>query len=334
MKKAVVLVSGGLDSTLAAKIIKEQGIEITALNFRTPFCLCDKKSAGGCGGFVREVADRLGTELNIINIGNEFLKIIENPKYGYGKNLNPCIDCRIIMFRKAKEFMQQIGAVFIVTGEVLGQRPMSQHKQALNIIEKESDLEGLVLRPLSARILPETVPEKEGWVNRNRLLNFSGRTRKPQMDLAEAFDIKNYPCAAGGCLLTDPLFVKKVKDLLEHRELNLNNIELLKIGRHFRLGQNVKLTVGRDKRENERLLTLAKENDYLFDTYDIPGPVALGRGDFSEELIELSCGIVCYHSDLNGNQSAGIVYRKLPEKESKTLRAHAVSDNLIASFRI
>jgi len=334
MKKAVVLISGGLDSTLAAKMVRDQGVEVVALNCKTPFCLCDKKTSNGYDSQADQAANDLGIELKTINIGEDFLDIIKNPRYGYGKNLNPCIDCRILMFRKAKELMQQTGADFIVTGEVLGQRPMSQHRQALQIIDKQSGLEGLVLRPLSARLLSETLPEKTGWVDRNKLLNFSGRRRKPQMDLAKAFNIKDYPCSAGGCLLTDPLFAKKVRDLLNHGELNLNNIELLKIGRHFRLGPKVKLLVGRDEQENERLLKLAEEGDYLFDTCDIPGPVALGRGLFNDELIRLSCAIVCNHSDLDGKLSIDIVYTKAPEKEGRILKALAISDNELINFRI
>src|SRR3989338_5610513 len=157
--------------------------------------------------------------------------------------------------------MHKVGASFVITGEVLGQRPMSQHKQALKLIEKESGLEGLVLRPLSAQLLPETLPEKQGWINIDKLLNFSGRTRKPQMQLADNFNIKDYPCASGGCLLTDPEFAKKVKDLLIRQELNLHNVELLKVGRHFRISTKVKLIVGRDELENERLINLSKEDD-------------------------------------------------------------------------
>lgn len=332
--KAIVLVSGGLDSTLATKLIKEQGIEIIALNFKTPFCLCDKKTSGGCGNQASEVANNLGIELKIINLTDDFLNILKNPKHGFGSNMNPCIDCRILMFCKAKEFMLKIGAKFIVTGEVLGQRPMSQHKQALKIIEKESELEGLVLRPLSARLLPETIPEKEGWLNRNKLLNFSGRTRKPQMDLAKTFDIKDYPCAAGGCLLTDPQFARRVKDLITFGELNLNNVELLKVGRHFRISREAKLVVGRDKQENERLVNLAKDSDYLFIPLEVKGPTALGRGNFSEELIRLSCSITCRYCDLNGESSVDMICKRVPKEEDKVFKISPIEETELINFRI
>jgi len=332
--RAIALISGGLDSSLAAKLIKEQGIELIILNFKTPFCLCDKKSSQGCGSEAAKVAHNLGAELKIIYVTDEYFKILKNPKHGFGSNMNPCIDCRILMFRKAKEFMEQIEARFIITGEVLGQRPMSQHKQALKIIEKESGLTGLVLRPLSAKLLPETLPEKEGWVSRDKLLDFSGRTRKPQMALAKTLNIKDYPCAAGGCLLTDPQFAKRVKELLNHKELNLENIELLKTGRHFRLSEKTKLVVGRDERENADLLTKVKEGDYLFMPRDIAGPSALGRGGFSEELINLSCRITCRYCDLNGKINADITYRKIPDKENKTLKVSPLDAANLETFRI
>lgn len=332
--RAVALLSGGLDSTLATHLIKGQGIEVIALNFKTPFCLCDRKAAGRCGSHSGKVALDLGIEYKTINITDEFLKIIPHPRHGYGSQMNPCIDCRILKFKRAKEFMQGAGASFIITGEVVGQRPMSQHKQALRIIEKESGLEGLVLRPLSARLLPETIPEKNNWVNRDKLLNFSGRSRKPQIALAENLGIKDYPCPAGGCLLTDPGFAKRIKDLMAHRELNLNEVELLKIGRHFRIFQEAKLIVGRDERENERLLNLAQENDYLFRPQEIKGPVALGRGVFDEELIKLSCSIACRYCDLNGFTTTDIMYRKFPEAQDKILKVSAIEENRLLKLRI
>jgi len=310
--KAIALVSGGLDSTLAARLVKEQGIEVLVLNLKTPFCLCDRKTSAGCFNEAAKVAKELGTELKLVNATDDFFQILKNPKHGFGSNMNPCIDCRILLLRKAGEFMQEVGAAFIVTGEVLGQRPMSQHRRAMRVIEKEAGLEGLVLRPLSAKILPETLPEKKGWVSRGKLLGFNGRSRKPQIDLARQFGIKDYPCAAGGCLLTDPRFAKKTKDLLQHEGLDINNVKLLKMGRHFRLSPDAKLAVGRNKQENEILLNLAKKGDYLFSPDgELLGPTALGRGKFSEELIRLACSITCRYCDLNGDISADICYRKI-----------------------
>lgn len=333
--KAIALISGGLDSTLALKLIKDQGIEIIALNFKTPFCLCDKKGTAGCGSWAREAANNLGIELKMVNVTEEFLNILQKPKYGYGSNMNPCIDCRILMFRKAKELMQESGAAFVISGEVLGQRPMSQHKKALKIIERESGLEGLILRPLSAQLFPPTLPEKNGWVERNKLLNFNGRSRRPQMNLAQTFKIKDYPCSAGGCLLTDPGFAKRIKDLIKHKELNFHNVELLKVGRHFRFSPNAKLVVGRDESENNRLNFLAKDNDYLFRPFDIAGPVALGRGIFDDKLIGFSSSIVCRYSDINGQKSADIVYNRISDNaENKLLKVLPVIDSQLNNFRI
>jgi tRNA U34 2-thiouridine synthase MnmA/TrmU len=183
------------------------------------------------------------------------------------------------MLSQTKELMPQLGAAFVVTGEVLGQRPMSQHKQALYAIAKRASLEGLVVRPLSAKLLLETIPEKEGWISRERLLSLSGRTRKPQIELSRALGIKEYAQPAGGCLLTDPGFAKRLKELIGQDELGRDNIQLLKIGRHFRLAPNVKLVVGRDERENERLVNLAQDDDYLFFPADeLAGPTSMGVG--------------------------------------------------------
>ncbi len=202
--KAVSLISGGLDSGLATRLMLELGVELVALNFRSPFCLCNKR--GGCSFEAKNLSDRLGIGLKVVSVFDEFVEIVKNPPHGYGSNLNPCIDCRILMFKTAKKFMQEIGASFIVTGEVLGQRPMSQKSPTLRLIEKESGLEGLILRPLSAKLLPETIPEKNGWVNREKLLSISGRGRKEQISLVKEFEMGDYPCPSGGCLLTDPCF--------------------------------------------------------------------------------------------------------------------------------
>lgn len=322
--KAIVLVSGGLDSTLAAKLIKEQGIEVIGLRFKIPFCL-----------EAREYLPSLGIEIKEINIADEFLEIVKTPKYGYGSNANPCIDCKILMLHRAKEFMEGIGARFIITGEVLGQRPMSQNRQVLELIEKESGLQDILLRPLSAKLLPPTLPEREGWVQREKLLSFSGRGRRPQIELAAVLDIKEYTQPAGGCLLTDPVFAKRLKDILSHGELNLDNVELLKIGRHFRISPDAKLIVGRDEKENERLVNLVRQNDYLFyPNEDLAGPTSLGRGKFSEGLINLSCRITCRYCDLNGRTDAKIICRRILDKEDSVLVVSPIKDTKLASLRV
>jgi len=321
--KAITLISGGLDSSLAAKLIKEQGIEVIGLRFKMPFCPPRNKDFSDIGIDIREA-----------NISDGFLEMMKNPRYGYGSQMNPCIDCKILMLCKAKEFMEQYGAKFIITGEVLGQRPMSQHKQALLNIAKRAGLEGLVLRPLSARLLPETIPEKEGWVKRDNLLSFSGRGRKQQIELARIFGIKEYAQPAGGCLLTDPEFSKRFKDLVSHEGLNQNNAELLKLGRHFRFSERAKLIVGRNEKENARLADLAGENDYLFMPYEIAGPTALGRGVFTDELVKLSCSITCRYCDLNVNTNIDIIYRRMSEKENKVLRISPIEETKLSSLKI
>lgn len=327
--KAIVLFSGGLDSSLAIKIMQEQGIDIIALNFLTPFCLCNRKK--GCGHYAKKVAQEFGIEFKLIYLGEEYLEIIKNPKYGYGKNLNPCIDCRIMILRKAKEFMKEIGADFIVTGEVLGQRPKSQHRKALMIIEKEAGLEGLILRPLSAKLLPATIPEKMGWVRREKLLALQGRTRKPQIRLANYFGLKDYLCAAGGCLLTDPSFSKRMRDLIEHDELNLHNVELLKIGRHFRISTSYKLIVGRNEEENRMLLRYAQNGDLIFRPLR-KGPLALGKGKYDEKLKELSARIVArYSSKENGIVEVAI---KIHPQEEECIATYGLEQDQLENLRI
>ncbi|MBI5778555.1 MAG: hypothetical protein HZA49_03755 [Planctomycetes bacterium] len=300
--KALALLSGGLDSTLAIKVVQESAVvplEIEALHFTTVFCRCDGKD-GACGSKARGIAEKFHIQVRNINNTNLLLEAVRKPRHGYGSNVNPCIDCRINMIHSAREVMRQAGASFVITGEVLGQRPMSQHLRALKLIEKETKLEGLILRPLSAKLLEPTIPEKSKWVDREKLLAISGRSRKEQMSLANIFEIKDYPCPAGGCLLTDPAFAMRVKDLLLHNpNFVLNDILLLQIGRHFRLNKNLKLVVGRNEAENKTVANLAREDDILMETADYMGPVALLRGGFNEADIKLAAGITGRYADIN-----------------------------------
>ncbi|MFI5422879.1 MAG: tRNA (5-methylaminomethyl-2-thiouridylate)-methyltransferase, partial [Nitrososphaerales archaeon] len=251
--KAVALLSGGLDSSLAVRIMLEQGVEVEAVAIKTPFC--DFDCGKGCGHRVKEVASDLEIPLKTIYFGEEYLRMLKRPKFGFGSGMNPCIDCRSMMYNAAKEHMKKIDADFIVTGEVLYQRPMSQNNRALDIIEKETDTQGMVLRPLSAKSLPMTDIEKDGSVKRENLCNIVGRSRKGQLALARKFGIDDPPNAAGGCLLTDPQFSTRIRDLMRHLDdpekvPSINDVELLKVGRHFRLSNVAKLIVGRDQNEN------------------------------------------------------------------------------------
>ncbi len=278
-KKALALLSGGLDSTVAIKVILEQGIDVTALNFVTPFCNCTSKSAG-CKNEAAKVADELGIPIKIMAKGKDYLEVVRIPRFGYGKNMNPCIDCRIFMHKAAKKYMAETGASFIITGEVLGQRPMSQRRDTMNIIDRESGLQGLVLRPLSAQLFDPTLPEKEGIVDRQKLLRISGRSRKPQMKLARDYGIKDYHCPAGGCLLTDASFARRIKDVFDHSdEIDMRDIHLLRVGRHFRIDDNTKLVVGREEAENNKISIYTGDRYTLLESHDVPGPTGLLVGD-------------------------------------------------------
>ena len=290
--KALALLSGGLDSTLATKLILDQGLEVEAINFVSPFCLCEK---GGCGAV--GVAKKFNIPLKVVSVGRDYLKIIRHPKHGYGRNLNPCIDCRIFMLRQARRYAKEIGASFNFTGEVLGERPMSQHKQALDIIEKEAGLKGKILRPLSAKLLPETEAEKKGWVNRERLFDIKGRSRKKQIETAEEFNITDYPCPAGGCLLTYKEFADKLRDLFAHKKrVSLEDVRLLKVGRHFRFGEN-KIIVGRNESENKTLLQSKAKHDYYFEAKGCGSPITLLQGHKTKEAVQEAAFLTAYYSD-------------------------------------
>ena len=296
-KKAIALYSGGLDSILAIKLILEQGIEVTGVYFKTPF-LKDQPDYQG--------EKYLNIPLLYKDLSRDYKEILFNPKYGFGKNKNPCIDCRIMMFKKAGSLMLREGASFIVSGEVLGQRPMSQSKKNLLLISEESGFGKYILRPLCALLLPETEPERCQIVDRNKLLDIQGRSRKRQMALAQQCGIEQYPSPAGGCKLTELGFAKRIKDLLSKGKYNSNDLELLKSGRHFNIHQNAKLVVGRNERENKILLSFAREEDYLLSSPTHKGPVALlrfynnmvGKKDKEvEDILDLAARITARYCD-------------------------------------
>jgi hypothetical protein len=277
MIKAVGLLSGGLDSTLAAKLMLDQGIKVHAINFTSPFCHCTARSAG-CAAVVTAVRQLGSIPLERVALGEEYLAMIRHPKHGYGRGTNPCIDCRIMKLRKAGEYMRSIGASFLFTGEVLGQRPMSQHHRAFEVIDRESGLGGLILRPLSAELLEPTIPETEGWVKRDALLGLNGRTRTTQISMARDNGINDYPCPAGGCLLTDPDFAAKLREHFSMGgESSVRAMTLLQVGRHFRLGDGSKIVVSRNENEGARLEALAVSSDSLL-VPDFAAPTVLLQG--------------------------------------------------------
>lgn len=324
--------SGGLDSTLAVKLILEQGVEVEAVNFLTIFCTCTSRSS--CRLEAKKASEKLGIPLKVFNVSREYLDLVKHPRYGYGKNINPCIDCRIFMLKKAGEYMRKVGASFLITGEVLGERPMSQRRDALRIIERDSGLEGLILRPLSAKLFEATIPEKEGWVDRERLLAIKGRSRKPQMQLADQFGLTEYPCPAGGCLLTDLGFASRLKDLFEHSEAELNDVHLLKLGRHFRLSPQTKLIVGRNEGENAKLLTLARPGDFCFQVADFPGPITIARGELNSESISEACALTARYGKGKEEESIKVDYWRLPGTEVQSLTVSPMSDEEIQGLKV
>ena len=308
-KKIVALLSGGLDSTLAIKTMQKQGFEVSAVAIKTPFC--DFDCGRGCGFEIREKADNLGVNLKTVYLGDEYIEMLKHPKHGFGSGMNPCIDCRAMMFEAGKKHMEEIGAEFIISGEVLGQRPMSQFAPALKKIEKLSNLEGKIVRPLSAALLPATDPEKNGLIKRKDLGMIRGRSRKEQLKMAKEFGIEDPPNAGGGCLLTDPAFSLRAIDLFKHIETPTTNaIDLLKIGRHFRLDQNTKLIVGRNKDENEIMHALALSNDILLEAKEHVGPTTLLRGNGIEKHIEFSAKITLRYSDAPKNETGVVTVHK------------------------
>lgn len=277
-KNAIALLSGGLDSTLAVKLMVDQGIDMTAVHFTSVFCNCTPKTAG-CKMQAQKVAEEFDIPIRVIHKGMDYIKMVESPPHGHGSGMNPCIDCRIYMLRKVKEMMPELGASFVITGEVLGQRPMSQQRHTINLIERESGLADLILRPLSALHFNPTIPEREGVVDRKKLLAMSGRTRKPQFALAEQLGVKDYPCPAGGCLLTDSVIAARLRDLFAHQpDYKHTDLVLLTIGRHFRVRPGLKIILGRDQAENERIRVLAKGEQALFEPINFRGPTALVVG--------------------------------------------------------
>ncbi len=295
--RAFVLLSGGLDSALAAKLVRDQGVALTAIHFASPFWDGEKK-------YPARIAKKLGISFKKIPLRRDYLKMLRNPKHGYGSAVNPCIDCHAFMFRKAWETGKKTNVKFLVTGEVLGQRPMSQHLQALRIIEKETGLTGRILRPLSAKLLPETEPEKRGWVDRAKLLKIEGRSRKPQMALAGEFSADDYSCPAGGCLLTMEEFAKKLKDLFRRKkEITWDDVKLLKLGRHFRYRQN-RILIGRDQEENEALRKLKPKEDYLFKVPITESPVTILQGPKTKKAIRLAARLTARYSDSEAKKIA------------------------------
>jgi len=330
-KKVVALLSGGLDSQLAVKMMQKQGFDVHAVAIRTPFC--DFDCGKGCGFDIVNRAETLDVPLKTVFLGEEYIEMLKHPKYGRGAGFNPCVDCRAMMFDAAKKHMEEIGAEFIISGEVLGQRPMSQHGPALRTIEKESGLKGKIVRPLSAALLPKTDPEKNGLIQRKDLGMIKGRSRKPQLLMAKEFGIQDPPNAGGGCLLTDKAFGKRAFDLFDHTETpTFNDIDLLKVGRHFRLDEHTKLVVGRSKEENANISLLALPDDIKLEAKDVMGPTALLRGKTAGQHKELAASITLRYSDAPKDSTHSVLVTKDTYKEE--VEANHAQEESYLKFRI
>jgi len=329
MIKAIALLSGGLDSKLAIKLLQEQKIKIIALFFLLPF------GSGCCiPNCAFNFAQTQDMPLKIIDctkgkLFQEYIKTIRKSKHGYGTAMNPCIDCRIFMLKKAKQLMKKEKANFIITGEVLNERPMSQTRKALVLIEKESELKGKILRPLSAKLLPETEAEKKGLVNRDKLLAIQGRRRIEQIALAKKYEI-TYPTPAGGCLLCEKEFARKLKDLFKHKKkIEPRDIELLKLGRHFRYKQN-KIIVGRNEQENKKLIKLAK--GLIFEVKNWPSPITILEGKSNKQAIQLAAALTLSHSDAKNEKKAIVKYGK--RKLNKSIKISPINEEEVNNLRI
>ncbi len=296
MVRAIGLMSGGLDAILATLVVLEQGIEVLAVAFVTPF-FGSTRAESACR--------QLKIPLRVIDISEEHLEMVINPPHGYGKTMNPCIDCHALMFRRAGQLMEAENYDFLFTGEVLGERPMSQNRKALVTVAETSGYADLIVRPLSAQLLAQTEVERKGLVDRQRLLALHGRGRKVQMALAEKYGITDYPTPAGGCLLTEKQFSLRLTDLLTHNsgDVSVRDVEFLKEGRHFRLSERVKLVCGRNRTENLRVRELARLDDVVMSSHGVPGPTAVLIGPADEDVLEVAASLVVRYSDLPTGQA-------------------------------
>jgi tRNA U34 2-thiouridine synthase MnmA/TrmU len=305
-----VLLSGGLDSMLAVRVLLDQGIPVTGIRFITHFG-CDPVSPGSCGHDVEPLVKMwgpLGFTVRMSHLGQDYIDMVKNPKFGRGKNMNPCVDCRIMMLSWAGETLEREEAGFLATGEVLNQRPMSQTRERFRQIDRELGLEGRVLRPLSAKLLEPTLAEKEGIVDRSKLLDISGRGRTRQYELARQYGITEIPQPSGGCLLTDPGYSERLRDLWKHEpDAGARDINLLRVGRHFRPSGRCKIIVGRNETENNMLESFRGAGDVLVYLKDYQGPMTLVHGEYGPAEVALAASLTVRYGDVPGKGEAEVI---------------------------
>ncbi len=309
--KCFALFSGGLDSVLAIMHMHKLGYQVQPVFFETPFFKADK---------ARIAAREIGFELLVIDITQQHLEMLKNPRYGFGKNMNPCIDCHGLMFRRAGELMPEYEIDFLISGEVLGQRPMSQRKDALNAVGKLSEVKDLLIRPLSQKLLSDTKPIREGWVKKEEMLDIQGRGRHRQMEMAEEFGISSYQNPGGGCLLTDIGYSRKLKDLISHDDLKLKYLDFLPIGRHFRISQNTKMVVGRNNEDNEKLSRMTTD-EIVFHAVDFPGPLG---------IVQSACKLSPWEIEI----AASLLLRYCSKAPLKAFVEYGLNFNLINKIEV
>jgi tRNA-specific 2-thiouridylase len=321
--KALALFSGGLDSLLSVLWMRKLGVEVIPIFFRTPFFTEERPL---------ETAKANGIEITVIDFSIEHLEMLRHPQYGFGKNFNPCIDCHGLMFHTAGNLLEKYNADFLISGEVLSQRPMSQRRDAMNSVGKLSGYKDLLIRPLCQRLLDDTKPIREGWINKEDLLAFNGRSRKPQMELAKELGVVTFPHPAGGCRLTDKNYSLRLQDLITYNQLELDYINLLRYGRHFRLTESTKLIVGRDEADNDGMTALDLGDIYLMDEEN-PGPIGIIQGiDQSTEILNLSAGIVAFYIKKSPDEVTISYGRRFPLEHK--LRISKTEADIVAKYMI
>lgn len=328
MAKALAMISGGLDSILAAKLIKEQGVEVIGICFRSYFF--NEENA-------KRMAQQIGIKLEVIDFSKEHFEMVKSPKYGWGKNMNPCIDCHSMMMRYSGELLEKFNADFIITGEVLNQRPMSQNRSALDVVKKQSGFSDKILRPLCAKNLKETQMETKGLVDREKLLDISGRNRKPQMELAKKWGIKDYPSPAGGCKLTEPKYSIRLKEILERKEeVTEKDIHLLKYGRHFISNNNVKIIVSRTAEEGEKIKEVLNRNDMMFLASKFKGAMVIipeGNSPTDDDLT-LACRLTVRYSKGKDEELVEVKYGYFSTEFNKIKEVSGINEEELKKYNI